>query len=167
MINYYIVFSFLQNKSIYDIMELDKEDFVMENKKGLIIGIVVVVIVAVIAIIGCIAIKSGSKNIVGTYELVSMVNEGEEISEDDIALMKSFGLYVTLELKEDKTGVMSMFGEEFELTYDKNNFVIDDETCPYTVSDETITLEQGEDKLVFQKVDPSTLENANTNVQDE
>ena len=134
----------------------------MEGKKTnkkLIIGIVVGII-AIIAIALTLILVLGNKNhnIAGTYDLVGMKSEGEEVSKDDIDLMKQYGLNVYLQVQEDNTGVLNMFGERLPFKYDKENFIINNEICSYSISKEKLTLKMDTEELIFQKVDPSTIQ---------
>lgn len=139
----------------------------MENKKtnkGLIIGLVVGVI-AVVAIVFVVVLALGNKekSIIGTYDLVGMVSEGEEISKEDIELMKQYGLYVYMQIDDETSGVLNMFGERLPFKYDSDNIVINNELCPYTYKNEKLTLKKDTEELIFHKVDPSVIEDR-TNV---
>lgn len=50
-----------------------------------------------------------TKNFTGDWKLSGMTENGEPMSEDDIAFMESFGMTVTLTLNEDGTGSLVMF----------------------------------------------------------
>lgn len=132
----------------------------METKKinkGLIIGIVVGVI-AIIAVILMIVLGNKGKRIIGTYDLVGMTSEGEEISKDDIDLMKQYGLYVYIKVEDETSGVLTMFGEKLPFKYDSDNIIINNELCPYTYKNEELTLKKDTEELIFHKVDPSVIE---------
>lgn len=135
----------------------------METKKtnkGLIIGIVIGSI-AIVAVILVLLLTLGNKNksIIGTYDLVGMVSEGEEISKDDIELMKQYGLYVYMQIEDETSGVLTMFGEKIPFKYDSDNIIINNELCPYTYKKEKLTLKKDTEELIFEKVEPSTIEN--------
>lgn len=150
-------------------MEENGEDVISEvnkgntkNNKGLIIGIVIVAVVALI-IAGYYAFSKVTlpgKNIAGYYELYEMSSDDENYSHEDLEALKALGLSVTLELREDKTGTLELFGEEMELTYDGGNMIVDGESAPYTVEDDKISMEQDGEKLVFQKTEKT--ENSET-----
>lgn len=126
-----------------------------KNNKGLIIGIVIAAVVVIIAV-GYFAFSKGIlgiKNIVGYYELYEMSSGDESYSHEDLESLKSLGLNVTLELREDKTGTLSLFGEEMELTYDSKNMTVDGESTPYKVEDGKLSMEQDGEKLVFEKAE--------------
>lgn len=95
----------------------------------------------------------GSKT--GTYKLVEMVSaSGEKI---DATTLEQYGLTMELIIKDDKNAVLKADGEEKPLTYDDKTFTgKDDETgeeesIPYTLEGNTLTLTQDGEKLVFKK----------------
>lgn len=120
-------------------------------KTCVIIAAVVLVIVAIYLIFNKNGL--GSKNIVGYYELYEMSSDDEDYSYEDLQNLKSLGLEVTLELRDDKTGTLNLFGETMDLTYDNKNMTVDGEYAPYKVDDNKITMEQDGQKLVFQKAE--------------
>lgn len=128
-----------------------------ENKKnnnGLIIGIIIAAVV-VLLVVGCAVFGKEfiGKNLVGYYELFEMSSGDENYSHEDLESLKSLGLEVTLELREDKTGTLNLFGESMELTYDGKNMTVDGESAPYSFKDGKITMEQDGEKLVFEKTE--------------
>ena len=95
----------------------------------------------------------GSKT--GTYKLVEMIGaSGEKV---DSKMIEQFGMTMELVIKDDKNAVLKAGGEEKTLTYDDKNFTgKDDETgeeesFPYTLEGNTLTLTQDGEKLVFKK----------------
>lgn len=135
-----------------------------KSKKGLIIGcIVAVLVIALIAVSVIAVIKSGLigekllgqnkiKELVGNYDLIEMT-EGEEVTtKEDIDLLKKFGLIVSLELREDGTGTLDLFGDTEELNFDDKNITADDEEVPYTFEENKLTMEKEDTKLVFEKI---------------
>ena len=135
--------------------EFQTKESVVKKSTAISIGIIIVVIVALF-LVGYFAFNkglTGSKNIAGYYELYEMSSGDQSYSHEDIENLKSLGLNVTLELKDDKTGVLNLFGETVELTYDKTNMIVDNEPAPYKIEDGKITMEQDGEKLVFQKAE--------------
>jgi len=143
-----------------------EEKLQKKSKKGLIIG-TIVGIVMVVVIIGGIALynnevlskigifsnnKASEKNIAGTYELVEMSDTTQIYSTEDLESLKKLGITLSMELREDRTGAIDLFGEAMELTYDSKNITVNDQPAPYTIYEDRITLEKDGDKLVFQKV---------------
>lgn len=130
-----------------------------KNNKSLIICIIIAVVVVALAIGGYFVFYRGNNNnIAGQYELYEMTSGDESYTNEELESLKALGLKVTLELKEDHTGTLDLFGENMELTYDNKNMIVDGKAEPYTVKDDKITLEQEGEKLVFQKADKTENE---------
>lgn len=88
---------------------------------------------------------------VGTYTLTGMTEDGEETSQEDLELMASLGLTVTMEFKDDNTGALTLFGEAMEFTWDDSNITMEGESVPYTFDGTTLTLEQDGTSMTFTK----------------
>ena len=88
-------------------------------------------------------------DIAGTYEIIAMVSEGKETSDEDLALMKSKGLTCTLTLEPGGTGVMDLFGEKTELTWDAEAISTGGKAYSYTFLDGKLTLANGSSYLTF------------------
>lgn len=123
-----------------------------KSHKGLIIGIIFAVLA--IALAGCIAVyvylSMNLTYLVGNYTLTGMWQNGEDQSAS-IQLLEGFGLSATMELKDDKTGTMHLFGTDSELTYDKDKMVINDKDVPFTYKDGQITFSENDASLTFTK----------------
>ena len=110
------------------------------------------------ALIGC----NGSgqdyaKNFVGEYELVGMVQDGVEANADDIAKMKALGLEVKLEIKDDETFALNLFGEVLDGTWKAKSaseceITLDNKPVPGTLDGDKFTLAQHDNELKFQRV---------------
>lgn len=94
---------------------------------------------------------------VGDWEIVGLVQSGQPTSEDDIALMKSFGLTVTLTLNEDGTGSLNLFGTVNDITWDVSGdsatLEMNGSTAELTLEDGTLRMVQGEDAITFARVE--------------
>ena len=90
---------------------------------------------------------------VGKYELIEMTADGENYGKEELDALKSFGMTITLELKEDGTGVMDIYGQQTELTYDSKSMTIDGDKMSFTKSEDIITLEKDNEKMVFKKTE--------------
>ena len=138
-----------------------------KNNKGLLIGIICGVAALVVAIIVIVlVIVLNSNKVVGKYELDS-IEGGADTSESDIAsamaLMKAFGMSITMEFKDDGSCSMDMsaFGESEsrKCTYDgsKVKFEKDDDSeaqdLSYTYADDKVTLEQDGAKMIFKRIE--------------
>ena len=90
---------------------------------------------------------------VGTWKLVSMKEDGETISDEDLAMMEAIGMEITLELKEDGTGVLTIFDETTELHWKDGIMYEDDEddAVEYVIEDGVLTMGDDTDELVFAK----------------
>ena len=137
--------------------ELDKK-VKNKTKKNFTVPIIAVIAVAFVVIIslGCILYKigsSGEKNIVGYYELYEMSSNSRSYTNEQLKKLKELGLIVTLELREDKTGTIDLFGEKKDLTYDKKNMTIDGKSASYKIENEKIIMEDEENRLVFEKAE--------------
>lgn len=131
---------------------------ITKNKKVIII--VIIIITAILLITGSYflfiknIIVGNTKNIAGYYELYEMSSEENNYTYDELQSLKNLGLIVTLELNEDKTGKLNMFGETKDLTYDNKKMTVDEEeSTPYKEEDGKISMKQDGEKLVFQKTE--------------
>ncbi len=88
---------------------------------------------------------------VGKYTLSGMSENGEATSEEDLKLLESLGLTVTMEIKEDGTGVLDLFGETMDFTWDDDNLIVDGEKQAYTFDGTTFTMESDETSMTFTK----------------
>lgn len=95
-------------------------------------------------------------SIVGKYKIVELSdNEGDMSSQ--LSQMEELGMTITMELKEDGTGEISVLGETMEFTYDDKYFISEGDKSEYTVDEEgKITMidteENGGTKMVFEKI---------------
>lgn len=98
-----------------------------------------------------------TKNFTGDWKLSGMTENGEAMSEDDIALMEAFGMAVTLTLNEDGTGSLVMFDEAMDVSWEPKSateldVTIEGDTTTGKLADDTITLEAGGDSMSFARV---------------
>ena len=107
---------------------------------------------------GC---NSGSqdytKNFVGEYELVGMVQNGVEANADDIAKMKTLGFEVKLEMKDDKTFALDLFGEVMSGNWKAKSaseceVTMEGQPVLGTLDGDKLTLAQNDNVLTFQRV---------------
>ncbi len=121
--------------------------------KPFLIGVIVVVVIAIATFVTLGLLGLFGTNISGTYDLVSMEENGEDQS-SMISFMKALGMKGELVLRDDKTGTMNLFNEDGnEITYDgkkiKNKETGDE--VEYTYKDNKITLTTDGTKMVFEK----------------
>ena len=84
----------------------------------------------------------------GTFTMTSYIKDGEPV---DLSDNNSKGLYTTLELKEDGTGVYDFFGIKSDVTYDSQSINLSGVKSAYTVSGDIITITSGATTMVFKK----------------
>ena len=145
-------------------MEEKVSDHSKKNGKGFVVCVAVAVIVIIAAlVVSTIAINAKKnsnkdeeksdnlKQMVGTYKLIEMSTDGRDQSED-VNTLDNLGLTVKLEINEDRTAKLSMFGDSTELTYDEKEFKDKDSSIPYVYQDGKIQLEQENEKMVFEKI---------------
>lgn len=118
----------------------------INNKKGLIAGIIGAV--AVILIIVICVLTFNKPGIVGKYSLTAFIDEDGKESTEMIDFLKAFGGSYSIEFKKDKTGVLEMkAGDEsqtIEFTYTDKKLTIEKdgvkEESDYTYKDNTVTV---------------------------
>ena len=137
------------------------------NKKGLIICCIVAAVVVIAAIIALIVINPFKKaSMVGKYDLTGMTSNGEDQSEA-LSALKAFGINAELEVYDDKSGAINIFGQDSKFTYDNNKFYFensiseDDEDveeddsinreAEYSFKDNKITIKAEDEEMVFTK----------------
>lgn len=96
----------------------------------------------------------------GSWELVSMVQEGEETSEEDMQAMKEFGYCVYLDLNEDGTATLDMFGEIVTGTWeakeqDSATLSMGGDPAKIRLADGLLVMSQSDSSLTFKHIDPS------------
>ena len=114
-----------------------------------------VLVLAMVLSLGVAAWADTPEDRVGYYELVELILDGEDYTDQlTDALM-------TLTLNADGTGVMFNGEETIELTWDESNFYADDDEVPYTYEDGVIILEEdAENRFTFRKVEKPAAEEA-------
>lgn len=114
-----------------------------------------------LALVACGGASADYKeNFIGTWEVTSLTQNGEETSAEQLETMKSYGLAVYLDLNEDGTSALDLFGETREGTWeaksaDKVTVTINDDPIEGTLGDGILTLSQDGSELVLKQIDPS------------
>ncbi|MBQ9041756.1 MAG: lipocalin family protein [Eggerthellaceae bacterium] len=128
-------------------------------KKG-IIALLACVFALSLSLVGC---GGGGGNaadakaaFIGTWDLVEMEENGEVTGSEDLDMLKALGLDVYLELNEDGTGALVLFGEAMNGTWEaksatEGTFKIENETVDMKIADSKLTMEQSGAKLTFAK----------------
>lgn len=94
--------------------------------------------------------KKIEKNIAGTYTLIEMKGESQSYTKEDLKTLKDNGLEVKLELKEDKTAVLDLFGTKQDLKYDSNYFYSGEEKITYSYDNGILKLVNNNQSLTFE-----------------
>ena len=95
--------------------------------------------------------KEKKEDISGQYEITAMITEGEETPSEDLELLKSRGLNCTIPLKSDGTGVLNLFGEETEMTWNEKTITAAGKERPYTWKNRQLILTDGNSSLTFRR----------------
>ena len=125
-------------------------------KKGLIVGLFACVFALSLALVGCGGGGDVKAAWVGTWDLSEREEDGEVTSSDDIQMLKELGLTVQLELKEDGTGALVLFGESMQGKWEAKSatdatFTYEGQTINMKIADGKLTMEQNNSKLTFVK----------------
>lgn len=92
-------------------------------------------------------------NIAGKYELTSIDSSEEKYTSEDIENIKELGYEVSLELKTDKRGVLNIFGEVQNVTYDAKYIYTDDDKIPFTFKKNVLKMMSDKNTLIFKKAE--------------
>lgn len=148
----------------------------MTRKVFSIVISIVIAIAAMTTIFGCSSpsspeeTKPEPRSIVGYWEVAGGVIEGDEITSDQIEMMKQAGLTISCEFTEDSKITMSEFGSVI-LTgtweeVDESNVTIKSDAggkVSATFQDDThIVLKVDEDALLFEKTDKENATQTDT-----
>lgn len=112
---------------------------------------------ALVILCGCAGTKAmvGDPAIIGTYELTEVSSsDAQGVTREELQQLKDYGMTCTLEVKEDNTAVMDLFGDKQELKWDAENFYMEDSPAPYRFDGSEILIED-ESKggmLVFERI---------------
>lgn len=125
-------------------------------KKGIIVGLFACVFALSLALVGCGGGGDVKAAWIGTWDLSEMEENGEVTSSDDIQMLKELGLTVQLELKEDGTGALVLFGESMQGKWEAKSatdatFTYEGQTINMKIADGKLTMEQNNSKLTFVK----------------
>ena len=129
----------------------------MDMKKG-IIALLACVFALSLALVGCGGGSGADAKAawVGTWDLTEMEENGQVTGSEDLEMLKSLGLDVYLELNQDGTGALVLFGESMNGKWDAKSsteatFTIENQTVDMKIADSKLNMEQNGSKLTFQK----------------
>lgn len=120
-------------------------------KKFGIVATLCVVLALSFALVGCGGESVDKSKYTGNWQLTS--SSSEDLDADSIALMKSLGLEVKLTLNEDGTGMLDMFGDERDLTWDATS----NTDGKMTISGNETTMKLADNELTIADVDKASL----------
>ncbi len=87
---------------------------------------------------------------VGYFTFESMEMDGETLTKDDMRAVGGDPDSFFLIINEDGTGTLAVAGEDAQqLTWKDGTFSMGDETVPYTIDGDTLTLEEDGTKMIF------------------
>ena len=132
------------------------------NKK-VITGILVIIMLLLVGGIVFMVLRNGAgtglgirmgdqTSIAGKYEIESMGGDSSNnLAAEDIALMQSMDLNITLDVHDDGTAVLDFFGEPMDATYDLETMTIafDEQEWPLRIEDGKLIIEQNDADMVF------------------
>ena len=92
----------------------------------------------------------------GTWNLTGMTQDGQETSADDIKMLAALGLEVYLDLNDDGTAQLMLFGESMDGTWEASSttagkVTLNGESVDMTIDGEQLKMEQAEASLTFEK----------------
>ncbi len=139
-------------------------EFDINKFQKLLLGVLACAIAACLTLTGCAFGASVSSNpeelFIGTWEIESLVQDGEEITADEIDAMRDYlNTSVYLILDENGDATLDLFGETAEGQWE----VIDEGSCSITIegssvtatlSDDVLTFSQDESEMHFTQIDP-------------
>lgn len=122
-----------------------------DHTMAIIISVVVAVLAVAAIVVGLVLIinKVSRSKRVGTYEISSLYLNGEE--ENSVDLLKALGLTASIELRDDNTCTVNLFGEQNECTYTDTalHMTESDTDTPYTYQNNEITITDNGNSMTF------------------
>lgn len=98
---------------------------------------------------------------VGTWEIYEMESDGETTSNEDVQLLKDLlGISVYLDVNEDGSMALDVFGETMEGTWEATDAstlaaVLDGQPVDVTLDGDKLTVTQNGSSIIFVKIDPA------------
>lgn len=146
-------------------------------RKGFLLAGLLAMLALCVVLVGCGSTGNAAdaaKNFVGTWEIDGLISDGKESSEDELAIMKAMGVYLTLE--DGGKATLEMLGTPVEGTWEGKDATtallrLDEETAktanlsnepaPLKYADNKITMSSESTSMTFIKIDPSQKGAAN------
>ncbi len=110
---------------------------------------------ALLLLLSLCSCSSSKEKIVGTYDLISANGGGMNLSEERIEQFRAMGLTATLEVRDDNTAEMDIFGQKVEMTYNfsKMIFTTNGKNTKFKFDGSSITIVSNGTTMVFEKRD--------------
>lgn len=127
-------------------------------KKG-VIALMACVFALCLALVGCGGGNNAEANkaaFTGTWDLVEMDQNGQVTGSDDLETLKSLGLEVYVNLNQDGTAALVLFGDAMEGTWEAasttaGTLTLEGQQVNMTIEDSKLKFEQEGASLTFQK----------------
>lgn len=109
--------------------------------------------------------KDAKEAFIGSWKLAGMVSDGEEATAEDIAMLDAFGMSVGLNVNEDGTCALVMFGEPLDGTWQAKSateakFTIDGSPITATIADGKLQMTDDGYAMTFERGEAKTDGNA-------
>lgn len=101
----------------------------------------------------------------GLYHLVGMTQEDEIMSTADLAAMAEMGFEMFIELRDDGTGVLNLYGETTEITWDEKGITANDETINYEWDGKYLVLTDDSTSITFSSMTAQEVIDAGEGVE--
>ena len=131
-------------------------------KKGIVALLACVFALAMsMALVGCGSSSDPKAAWVGTWDLYEMEENGQVTGSDDLEMLKALGLDVHLDLNQDGTGALVLFGESMECSWEAKSateasFTLDGQSIEAKIADGKLVMEENGSKLTFSKAEASS-----------
>lgn len=96
--------------------------------------------------------KIEDRKISGKFELIEMKSSGQAYSKEDLDSLKNVGLEVIIELNENKTASLTLFGTKTDFTYDNDYFYSEGTKIKYELNNNTLKIYKDDEYLIFEKI---------------
>ena len=133
------------------------------------IALLCAAVALVVCLVGCsggaVSPTSGASGFLGTWSVTSVTSDGKALSDDELAVTKAMGIYITLE--EGGKATFEMFGKTVDGKWEesganKATLTLGDDgndetptTQDMTLADDKLTMAFDSDEMVFERIDPS------------
>ena len=126
------------------------------GKRG-IVAVFICMLVLSMALVGCGGNSEKSKEaFTGTWNVVELVQDGQPVSNDDLEALKALGMEIYVNLNEDGTAMLALFGEVLNGTWDaksatEGTITFSESTSNLTIENSRLKFENKGSSMVFEK----------------